>query len=135
MSTVAFLLRKPSRRAGFSLLDVLIGMTVLAIALGSAMALAGNNAQLMESNQHIAAASLLCQNKLEELRNATYASIASGQDATTLNAQGDSGGIYTRSWTVTANSPIANMKTIVVVVSWSQWGTTRNYTLRGMVAQ
>jgi Tfp pilus assembly protein PilV len=135
MTALHFILRKPSRRRGFSLLDVLIGMTVLAVALGSALALAGNNARLVSLNQNTAAASLLAQNKLEELRNATYASIDSGSDAGTLNAQGDPDGIYSRSWTVTNNSPMANMKTIVVTVSWSQGGQTRTYSLRGMVAQ
>ncbi|MDQ3024457.1 MAG: hypothetical protein M3R04_08765 [bacterium] len=135
MKAILFLLRVPKRRCGFSLLDVLIGITVLTIALGSAMALAGNNARLVSLNQNVASASLLAQNKIEELRNATYSTIVDGADTGTLNSQGASGGIFSRSWDVTDNSPMATMKTIVVTVTWSQWGETRTYSLRGMVAQ
>lgn len=123
------------RRGGFSLLDVLVGMVILALALFSALALASNNAHLVSANQNVAAASLLAQNKMEELRNATYASVASGSDTGTLNAQGGSGGIFTRSWTVTADSPMVGMKTIIVTVGWSQWGENKNYVLHGEVAQ
>jgi Tfp pilus assembly protein PilV len=123
------------RRGGFSLLDVLVGMVVLALALFSALALAGSNARLVSANQNVAAASLLAQNKMEEMRNATYASLASGADPGTLNAQGAANGIFTRSWTVTNDSPMVGMKTIVVTVSWNQWGENRSYLLHGEVAQ
>jgi Tfp pilus assembly protein PilV len=123
------------RRGGFSLLDVLVGMVILALALFSALALASNNARLVSANQNVAAASLLAQNKMEELRNATYASLATGADTGTLTPQGASGGIFSRSWTVTNNSPMAGMKTVVVTVSWSQWGDTKTYVLHGEVAQ
>lgn len=126
-------MRRP-RRAGFSLLDVLIGTVVLALAMFSALALAGNNARLVAMNQNLAAASLLAQNKLEELRNAEYATIASGADETELNSQGDVGEMYTRSWTVTNNTPMVGMKSIQVTVSWSQSGETQNYVLNGVVA-
>ena len=122
------------RRGGFSLLDVLIGMVILALALFSALALAGNNARLVSANQNVAAASLLAQNKMEELRNATYVSLASGADAGTLNAQGGATGIFSRSWTVTNNSPMVGMKTLIVTVTWSQWGQNKTYRLQGEVA-
>jgi Tfp pilus assembly protein PilV len=135
MKIAAYLFRAPRRRAGFSLIDVLIGMAILSIALGSSLALAGNNARLVSRNQNLAAASLLAQNKLEDLRNSTYASIATGADATTINSLGDPSGIFTRSWAVQNNTPMAGMKTIVVTVTWQQWNETRNYNLRGVVAQ
>ena len=43
--------------------------------------------------------------------------------------------IYTREWTVTNATPAANMKEIVVTVSWSEKGavlTTRSITIRGI---
>jgi Tfp pilus assembly protein PilV len=123
------------RRSGFSLLDVLVGVVILALALFSALALASNNARLVSANQNVAAASLLAQNKMEELRNSTYSSLVSGNDSGTLNAQGAAGGIFHRSWTVTANSPMVGMKTLLVTITWSQFGESKTYVLHGEVAQ
>jgi Tfp pilus assembly protein PilV len=122
-------------RKGHSLVDVLIGITVLAIALGSAFSLAAHNARIMQRNQQMAAASLLAQSKLEELRNQTFANIVTGADPGTLNAQGDPDGIFSRTWTVTNNTPMLNSKTIAVTVTWEQWGEPRTFTLNGVVAQ
>jgi len=135
MRFITAILRRRRRRAGFSLLDVLIGMVVLVIAIGFSLELAGRNAQEMLSNQQVAGASLLAQNKMEELRNSTYANIATGSDTGTLDAQGNSGGIYSRSWTVTADTPMVGMKSIDVTVTWSQWNKTQSYVMHGEVAQ
>jgi hypothetical protein len=43
--------------------------------------------------------------------------------------------MYTRSWAVQDNAPVVDLKTIVVSVSWTQWGQTRSYTLTGVIGQ
>ena len=126
-------------RRGYSLLEVLIGMVILAIALASAFAMSVANARLMERNQNISAASSLAEEKLEELRNLAFANIVTGSDGP-LNALGqpDTAGIYTRSWTVSAGAPgyaSADLKTVVVAVRWNQWGEAQTFTLTGVIGR
>ncbi|GEM_PF-2638880 len=125
-------------RGGYNLLEVLIGMVVLAIALASAFAMSVANARLVERNQNLAAAVNLAEAKLEELRNLPFASVVDGSDDGTINAQGDPGGVFGRAWTVATGAPgFANndLKTVVVTVQWSQWGETRSYNLTGVIGQ
>ncbi|MCC7478162.1 prepilin-type N-terminal cleavage/methylation domain-containing protein [bacterium] len=124
------------RRRGFSLIEMLIGMVLLAIGLGAMAALSISVSNLMSRNQNLSAACNLAEQKLEELRNANYADIVSDSDGAPIDsAGGDTGDtIYTRSWTVTDDEPATNMKSVAVTVSWSQWGQTRIYELRGVIA-
>ncbi|MBN2083436.1 prepilin-type N-terminal cleavage/methylation domain-containing protein [bacterium] len=136
---LALLFRSDGRR-GYNLLEVLIGMTILAIALASAFAMSVANARLVENNQNLSAAVSLAESKLEELRNTTFDAIVDGSDSYKLNAKGefDGTGIFNRAWTVASGAPgFANgdLKTVVVVVSWAQWGNTRSYSLTGVIGR
>ena len=62
------------------------------------------------------AAAALAADKMEELKNTAYASLADGTDTQES--------IFTRTWTVTANSPATGMSTLVVTVAWNWQGTT-----------
>lgn len=136
------ILKRPrtTLRMGFNLLEVLIGMVVLAIGLASAFALSVANARLVEKNQNLAAAANLAEYKVEELRNTAFDSIVDGSDGYTLNSKGqyDGQGIFTRAWTVSSGAPSLasnDLKTVVVAVSWNQWGQTQTYTLTGVIGQ
>jgi len=127
------------RRLGFSLLEVLIGMVILAIGLASAFAMSVANARLVEKNQNIAAAANLAEAQIEEMRNISFDSLVDGGDGP-INSQGqaDANGIFTRAWTVAAGAPslaTTDLKTVVVVVSWNQWGQTRTYSLTGVIGK
>jgi len=128
------------RRGGYNLLDALIGMVVLAIGLSSAFAMSVANAHLVESNQNLASAANLAEYKLEEIRNTSFASVVDGSDESTLNSEGqpDANGIFSRAWTVAEGAPSlasSDLKTVVVVVSWNQWGATRSYSLTGVIGR
>jgi hypothetical protein len=69
----------------------------------------------------------LAQDKLEELK-ALPASLASGGPVTdTINGE-----TFSRSWSVTANSPISGMQRIDVTVTWTDYGS-RSITLSSAV--
>jgi Tfp pilus assembly protein PilV len=124
-----------ARRRGFSLVEVLIGMVILMLALASAAALSISNARLVAANQFRAEAASLAEWKLEQLRNTTYSTIGNGTDADTLASDGSSPGPYTRSWTVISGSPRAGLKTVIVTVNWTQFGSTHSYRLSGVIGQ
>lgn len=107
-----------SRQRGFSILEVLITLVVLA---GGLLAIGGLYGKIMngsaaakERNEAV----VLAEKKLEELRYALYASIASGSDS--VNATTGSGGSanFSRSWSVTSSASPA-YKTVTVTVSWT----------------
>jgi hypothetical protein len=51
--------------------------------------------------------------KVEDLQSQQYSQIASGNDTATV------GGItFNRAWTVTPDSPTANLKTVALTVTW-----------------
>jgi prepilin-type N-terminal cleavage/methylation domain-containing protein len=129
-------------RGGHSLIEVLIGLTILAIALGSAFALSINTSNMFSRTQRVAAAVYLADYKMEELRNTSFDYIVDGYDGNPLDGTGapiSSGGstgqIYYRWWTVTDNDPATDMKTIVVLVAWYERGILRAYPLVGVVSR
>jgi type IV pilus modification protein PilV len=98
---------------GFSLIEVLIALVILAISL---LALAGLMVQTTTSNSfggHMTEASTFAQDKLEELRVSAWGDVASKFDTMV----GSTNIIYNRTWTVAANGS-GNLKTISISVSW-----------------
>jgi len=113
------------RSRGFSLLEAVTAAGFLSLTL---LALAGSGISLTRNQKtadSTAAAHALAQQKLEQLRSMPLAApnLASGSynDAgNPLQANGTTGGIFTRSWSVSANDTPANgLKTVTVSVGWT----------------
>ena len=124
-----------NRRRGYSLLEVLVGMVILAIGLASAFALTVATSRHTAVQRNLATAANLAEYKLEELRNASAPALVSGTDATYLNALGeaDAAGMFTRAWVVSDDMPEAGLHTVVVSVSWNELGQAQVYTLSGVL--
>jgi prepilin-type N-terminal cleavage/methylation domain-containing protein len=98
---------------GFTLIEVVVAIVMLTFGV---LASASLTAALMRSNRTVTNRTRAVETlrvKVEDLQSKNYAQIASGSDAATI------GGItFNRSWTVTANSPAANLKTVTLTVTW-----------------
>jgi type IV pilus modification protein PilV len=99
------------REQGYTLIEILIGVVLLAIGL-----LAVAQMQILTITTNTAAnqkttAITLAQDQVELLRMRPYNTLGNPPLS-------DSSGIYTRSWTVQANTPANNMSTVTVTVSW-----------------
>jgi type IV pilus assembly protein PilV len=106
----------PTRMSGFTVIEVLVSLSILAVAI---LGIAVSATSIMRANQtsHFTTiASDLAQDKLEEI-TANPSTIASGGPITDVV----DGVTFTRSWTVTSNTPISGMKQIVVTVSWTDY--------------
>ncbi len=96
--------------SGFSLMEVMIGLLILAVGL---LAVAGLMTITIETNtygNHLTEASTFAQAKMEEFRSAQPA-VGEGSDT----VGGATGVRFTRRWSVTANG---EMKMITVTVEW-----------------
>ena len=118
---------------GFTLVEIMIAVFILVIALlglisVTVMVIKGNS-----FSKTMTTATTLAEGKMEQLKNTGSASKI-GYD--TLAGGTDTGeSIYTRTWTVTGNTPAAGMKTVEVKVEWKWQNVDRNVTLRSIIAQ
>jgi type IV pilus modification protein PilV len=103
------------KEQGFTLLEVMIAMTILAIGL---LGLAGLQITSVRSNSsasQVSEATVLAQDQLEQLRGTPFANLVSGSS----NVTGRSGIAYRIQWTVT--KPVGeNHANIDMQVSWAR---------------
>ena len=93
------------RNRGFSLVDVLIGLVLLALALMFGLQVSIAASRVTQSNMYVSSAANLAEVKIEELRNIDFDQVVNGADNGTINELGEAGGIYSRSWTVVEDAP------------------------------
>ena len=112
-----------NNQSGFTLLEVLIAISILTVGLlGVAqMQIMGIKGNYFSGNT--TAALSLAEEKMEDLLGKSYtdAELASGNNPDANNPideTGQAGGIYSRMWTVTDNTPIIDTKEVTVSVSW-----------------
>lgn len=97
---------------GFTLIEVLIGLVILAIGL---LAVAGMQLISIKGNyfsSSLTQATILAQDKMEELKNLPYANLSSGQDT-----KNQSGTTFLRQFTMLDTT--SAIKTITVTVHWT----------------
>jgi type IV pilus assembly protein PilV len=139
----------PRVQGGFGLLELLIALTILAIGMLGIMKLQMQSGFGNAASRQQSAAVNLARSKMEELKRIGAYSIQGGAipalaDSSTTDdladwstpdftegpfseSADDSGGkIYTRSWNVVHDHPIAGFKTIRVRVSWTANGVDRH---------
>jgi type II secretory pathway pseudopilin PulG len=107
-----------------------------------AAGLAVNTVAVVRANRvsnSLSIATMLAQDEIEQLRaldpEANPDALAAGThtDANNpLTPTGAAGGRYTRQWTVTRNSPLSGLATVVVSVSWAD-GSTRTLRMSALV--
>ena len=120
--------RRPSTRrrssGGFSLIEALAAAVFVGVAL---LAFAANSISLTrteKSADSTSAAHALAQQTLEQLRSLPLgaAQLAAGNysdNGNPLKADGTNGGIFSRTWNVSAaNTPGFGLRTVTVTVTW-----------------
>ena len=115
---------------GFTLIEIIAAVSVFAVVVvGVSPTLLGARKYAeLSKNQSIATA--LAQDKIEELR--VSSTVSNGSDGP-LQPSGASGGIFSRTWTVLANSPVSNVNCVVVTVTWPERPNTSSVRLVTLV--
>jgi prepilin-type N-terminal cleavage/methylation domain-containing protein len=114
---------------GFTLIEIVVAIVLLAFGV---LASASLTATLMRSNRGVTNRTRAVETlrlKVEDLQSQSYAQVANGNDTATI------GGItYNRAWTVTPDTPAANLKMITLNVTWGDRQGNHmlsNQTIRG----
>lgn len=120
---------------GFTLLEVLVALVILA---GGLLALAKFQGTLMQDNaisKQRTEATMLAQQKIEVLRAYSVMSTYSGMAESYETVNGTSAA-FTRSWTITKHTATdaPQYTTITVNVSWTTGGSTQTYSLTTNIA-
>ncbi|MBI4837934.1 MAG: prepilin-type N-terminal cleavage/methylation domain-containing protein [Nitrospirae bacterium] len=144
------------RNKGLTLIEVLIALTILSIGLLGVALMQVTSISGGMFGREMAVSTTLGQDILEKLRTLEYTSLntdnallsgshpdstdvsdglAVGADSANItDERGQTTGplIYTRTWTVTDNTPAANMKTITVTISWTAKGAVHSIIMTGV---
>ncbi len=122
--------RRRRRSGGFTLLELMITLVVLAVgvlALGQMMP-AGSRA--MNRSRSRTSGTALAAQKVEDLKSLAWTD-------TNLSAgnRSDTSGKYTRTWVITDNVPLTGTKKIAVTVAWNSSSGSRSTVLTTYLTQ
>ena len=117
-------MKKRTSQAGFTMIEVLVALALTGIAMSGLLALFGKASASSRYSRRATEATVLAQDQIERLR-ASGATGNGTQQNITVN--GEAGGLFTRTWTVTENAAYADM---VVNVTWDDEGEDRTLTVR-----
>jgi Tfp pilus assembly protein PilV len=118
-------MRTFSNQRGISLVEVLASVTLFAIGAAGLSAGTVANIRGNSASRAASAASALAHDRIERFRaldpSTNPAALTPGTHQDALNPMdglGRAGGAFTRSWTVTADTPRKGLSQVVVTVSW-----------------
>jgi prepilin-type N-terminal cleavage/methylation domain-containing protein len=111
---------------GFSMVEVVVAMAILAIGMLAAFTMQFNSVRNNTTGNIITQANMLAKAQLEFLKGQDLSSLAAGSysDGALLDETGQPGGIYDRSWTITDLGTSA--RRITVTVQWQRRGKSGN---------
>ena len=112
---------------GFSLIELLIAMSIMALGMLAAASMQYSAVRNNTTGNTATQATMLAKATLEMLKGQDIdsAELAVGDyaDSTRVDASGNPGGIYNRNWRVDVLG--ASSRRISVTVEWTKFGSTR----------
>ena len=123
-------------QGGFTLIEVLVTMMILTIGL---LGTAGLTTGVIRGNffsKNITSGTVIAQTQLEAVQNKGYTNATTTNFPATAATVSMGGVNFSRTTTITNNSPGTNMKTISVTVTWNEAdNAARSVSLQTILAQ
>lgn len=120
-------LEQPADSRGFTLVELLIGASLIAVALLAIASTFPTAYSDVEYGGRRTKAVALAQQKMEELRAGSFPPSTTGSPETIES-------IYTRSWMVTVTGSPSQVATVTVTVTWPSVLGRKQVTLTSIVA-
>ena len=130
MPTSGFCASQRQGAEGFTLIEAIASIGLLSVViLGTAVG-ADRATRYTEYSRTATTAMTLIHDEIEQLqaKGSADPEFTTGNHADPNNpitSMGAAGGTYTRTWTVTANTPMTGLKTVALQVTWSLNGQTQ----------
>jgi len=105
----------PSAEAGFTLIDALIGISIFAIGLLAVASMQLYSVRNTTIGNIRSQATMLANQKMEEIKATEFADLVANEVESGIDAEGNAGGIFNRTTTIT--TPAAPLDTDVRQVS------------------
>jgi len=120
------------KEKGFSLIELMIAMSVMALSMLAAVSMQYSAVRNNTTGNTATQATMLAKAQLEMLKNqnigSTALAVGDYNDPSPINANGNSGGIYNRTWRIDLLGTSA--RRIRVTVAWTKFGSTRQVIVR-----
>jgi type IV pilus modification protein PilV len=120
--------RNVFKNQGFTLIEVLIAMTILGLGVASFIALQTSAVLMRAHAQRFTTATQLTTARLDELILTNPDLLANGSDNVTIGTVR-----YSRTWTITADLPVNGLTTIRTRTDWRHKNETRHVELSAVV--
>lgn len=121
-----------NKNKGFSLIELLIAMSVMALGMLAAASMQYSAVRNNTTGNTSTQATMLAKATLEMLKNqdidSTALAVGDYVDPTRVDANGNPGGIYNRNWRVDLLG--TSSRRIRVTVEWTRFGSTRRVIVR-----
>lgn len=121
--------RRARKQAGFTMIEVMIAVLLTAIAVIGIVGLYRVQARSANYSRYSTEASVLAADKMEQLRTIAITAPIALTTETGLDARGKPGGIFDRSWVVTAQGVYWKLE---VSVTWPDDEQLRTVTLHSL---
>ena len=111
---------------GLTMVELSIAMAIMSIGLLAVAAMQFGTSRNNTNGNIYTQANLLAMSQLELLKNQDVSFLLAGSytEASTVDENGEPGGIYTRRWTITDIGTMA--RELTVTVEWTRLGRTRS---------
>lgn len=110
---------------GFTLVELLIGIALSAIFIGSIASLQVNTSHIAERSRDVSVVNSFAENKIEELRSKGYLAVNLG--TTDITSELPSELNSPRSATLTVSTDPVTMKKVVLTITYNDRGASRTY--------
>jgi prepilin-type N-terminal cleavage/methylation domain-containing protein len=111
---------------GLTMVELSIAMAIMSIGLLAVAAMQFGTSRSNTDGNIYTQANLLAMSQLELLKNQDVSFLLAGNytEASTVDENGEPGGIYSRRWTITDIGTMA--RELTVTVEWTRLGRTRS---------
>lgn len=109
-------------------MEILAGVVIFSLVAAGSMLLSIGSMKATTASRQVTTAATLIYDKVDQLRSldpATNPDLTPGSHSDPLNPlkeNGQTGGRFTRTWSVTQDTPEIGLSEVIITVSWTDYG-------------